>query len=143
MPQAGAAQPAPPTYVMVKLRMTEQEYDLFTEQAIAAGHVTAEEEMLDRLRRHRTHTDSKHLYFDARQTTELEKALGHNASHPDVVLAQLRTAVTLKVGGIDVELAPVLQQRIKSRVFRGEDYASVVKREVIRGLKVFAGLLPA
>ena len=113
------------------------------EEQAQAWDRTPEFEIAERLKRCKTHVSTSPLYFTDDQRRELEQALGHNIQSPDVALAQLKNAVTLTVDEIKVELSPRLQQRIKSRVFRGESYASVVRREIVKALEVFSGIRPA
>jgi len=113
----------------------------YEDQALAWDR-TVEHEIANRLQKCRNYVSTSPLYFTDDERRELEAALGHNCSNPGVVLQQLKHAVTLEVGEIKIELPPNVQQRLKSRVFRGQDYAGVVRKQVIDGLKRFTGLLP-
>lgn len=134
--------PPAPTMVKFSLTIPTAIYDHYAELGIGRGK-SAEEMIEERLLRCKDHNSLTPLYFNDQERSELEHALGHNCASPGVALAQLKNAVQLKVGEVLVELQPRLQQRIKSRVFRGEDYAKVVRREVVKGLEVFAGMRPA
>lgn len=112
------------------------------EEQASAWDRTLESELEMRLQRCKNYVSTSPLYFTDDQRRELEAALGHNVSNPDVVLAQLKNAVTLTVDHIDVELAPRVQQRLRSRVFRGESYEGNVKKWVVKALRIEAGLDP-
>ena len=122
-PQSSVAAPQPaapaPVRVRCNLTMNEMLYDKYAEQAIEHGRASAEEEIMERLTRFQDFTDITYLVFDAQQKAELERAMGRATISPDIVLAQLKNAVTLQVGEVIVELAPKLQQRLRSRIFRG------------------------
>lgn len=113
----------------------------YEDQGIAWDR-TVEHEIASRLQKCKNYVSTSPLYFTDDERRELESALGHNCSNPGVVLQQLKHAVTLEVGEIKIELPPNVQQRLKSRVFRGQDYATVVRKQVVDGLKRFCGLLP-
>jgi hypothetical protein len=141
-PSLSPVTPQPPTKVRVGFIMNEALYDKFHEQAIAHGRATAEEEMAERLHRCQDYTSMSPLYFSDQERSELERAMGHNLQSAAMALAQLKNAVTLEVGEVKIELSPRLQQRIRSRVFRGHSYESVLRKEVIEALEKFAGLRP-
>lgn len=138
------SQPSPRSAANVRttLVLSEALYDKFAEQAIKHGRVTAEEEIAERLHRCQDYTSLSPLYFTDQERSELERAMGHNLSSASQALAQLKNAVTLQVGEVKIELSPKLQQRIRSRVFRGQTYESVLRKEVVEALERFAGIRP-
>lgn len=132
---------APEKVVRLTIELPETLVNHYHEQGEAWGR-TAEHEMATRLHRCKTHVSTSPLYFTDDERRELESALGHNCSNPGVALQQLKHAVTLQVGEIKIELPPNVQQRLRSRVFRGQTFEAVVTKQVIEGLKKFCGLLP-
>ncbi len=128
--------------VVVTIRLNEALYDVYAEQAIKAGRDVGDE-IAQRLIRCVDYNAQAPLYLDDAQRGELERALGHNLSKHNIpwMIARLSELLTLKVGEVEVPLPEQVQARLRTRVFRGEDYASVLKREVINGLKRFVGLL--
>jgi hypothetical protein len=132
----------PETRVRVTLELPASLFDLYEEQAIAAGNSSVEDYMQQRLQRCREHTALKPIYMNDAQRRRLEDALEHNIDNADVAIAQVCTALAIQVGDVGVQIPAQLARRIATRIFRGETYESVIRREVIKGLSVFAGLLP-
>lgn len=131
----------PEKIVRMTIELPESLVKHYEEQGEAWGR-TPEHEIATRLHRCRTYVATSPLYFTDDERRELESALGHNCTNPGVVLQQLKHAVTLQVGEVKIELPPNLQQRLRSRVFRGQTYQAVITKQVIDGLKRFCGLLP-
>ena len=127
------------TNVKFQIAIPEALYDSYRQQA-EANDRTVEDEIALRLQRCREHTATKPLYFTDDERADLERAIGRSARTPGHVVNGLRNLVSISVGGVEVEIPTVVQQRIRSRVFRGETYQQVVEREVIRGLRVFCGM---
>ena len=141
-PQPAPNGPPPSTMIRVQLDIPITLYEHYKQQG-GAWDRTAESEIAERLKRCKSHVSITPLYFTDDERHEIEAALGHNCSNAGVVLQQLKQAVTLHIGDVRIELPPNVQQRLKSRVFRGDTYEAMLKREVLRGLKVYCGLLPA
>ena len=133
----------PETRVRVTLELSASLFDLYEEQAIAAGNPSVEDYLVQRLQSCREHNSQKSLYLNADQCRRLESALEHNFSNPEVAIAQITAALAIQVEDVGVQLSPQLARRIASRVFKGETYAGVIQREVTRGLEIFAGMRPA
>ena len=131
----------PAQKVRVVLEVPQHIFTLYEEQGAKFSR-EAEDEMVERLRRCVTHTALKPLYLDDEQRRRLEDALDHNLTSAEQAIAQVTSAISIQVGDVGVEIPSSLARRIESRTFRGETYDEVVRREVIRGLEVFAGVLP-
>lgn len=128
--------------VRVTLDVPSSLFDLLEEQAIAKGRMV-EDEMIDRLRRFLSCSDPSALYFSGQQKSDLERALGHTCNTADIALAQLRTAISLRVGDVAIPLEPRIQTRIASRAKAERRSAEdVLKREVTQGLERYVGIRP-
>ena len=128
-----------PNHVRIVLSIPEMLYDKFAEQAVAAGRVCAEDEIQQRLARWQDQTDASPLIFNSKERSELGKCLGHTPERADSVIAQIKNCVSLRVGEVVVELTPKMQQAVRRRVYRGQEYADVLRKAVIRGLEAFVG----
>ena len=129
----------PETKVRVTIEMGASLFDLLETQAIEKGELI-ESYIVDKLNRTREYTAMAPLYFNDVQRARLERILDHNITNVDVALNQIEGVVSLQVGDVGIQLTPKLQQRLASRVFRGETFEKVVTREVTRALEVFCGL---
>ncbi len=129
----------PETKVRVTIELSASLFDLLEERAIEKGEMI-ETFLVNRLNRTREYNANAPLYFDDNQRARLERILDHNISNVDVALNQIEKVVMLQVGDVGVKLYPRLQQRLASRVFRGECFEDVVKRETLKGLERFCGL---
>ena len=129
----------PDTKVRITLELPEALVDLYEEQAMARG-LTLEDILKERLHRCQSHTALKPLYMNDAERAKLESALGHNLSSAEQAIAQVTTALMLQVGDVGVELRPQLTARLATRVFRGETWEQVIRREVIQGLEAFCGM---
>ena len=105
-----------------------------------ARGLTLEDILKERLHRCQSHTALKPLYMNDAERAKLEQALGHNLSSAEQAIAQVTTALMLQVGDVGVELRPQLTARLATRVFRGETWEQVIRREVIQGLEAFCGM---
>lgn len=135
----------PGATVRVTLTLSEHAFDSYYEQGIASGRnpdTAAEEEITQRLHKCIDHTAVTPLYFNDAERAELQKELGHPITNPAWVVRKLKELLTLKVDKIEVPLDAKLQARIRTRVFRGETYETVIKREVVQALERYVGLRP-
>jgi len=129
----------PESRTRVMLDLPTSLFDLLEQQAMEKGEMI-ETYLVNKLNRTREYTSAAPLYFNDAQRARLERILDHNISNVDVALNQIEKVVMIQVGDVGVPLTPKLQQRLATRVFKGESYEEVVKREVIRGLEQFCGL---
>lgn len=144
VPQTGTfpiAPPSPESRTRITIEIPTSLAEHYELRAIERDR-TLEEEIEERLSRCKDHIAIAPLYLNDDHRRALEHAVGHNFSHPDQLVAMLKNAVTLKVGEVNIELEPRLQQRLKARVFRGESYEGNLKREVVKGLRRFTGMDP-
>lgn len=144
---AAAARPQvinrdPAQKVRVVLEVPQHIFALYEDQG-AKYNREAEEEMLERLRRCVMHVALKPLYLDDDQRRKLEDALEHNISSAEVAIAQILTALSIQVGDVGVEIPSQVARRLQTRIFKGETYEQVVRRETIKALEVFCGMRPA
>ncbi len=133
---------SPENRVSLRLEVPQSLFTLYEEQG-AKFNREAEDEMVERLRRCVTYTATKPLYLDDDQRRKLEDALEHNIGSAEQAVAQITTALSIQVGDVGVEIPAQVARRLASRVFRGETYEEVIKREVIKALEVFCGMRPA
>lgn len=82
------------------------------------------------------------IYFNESQKKRLSNLIGHTVADAEGALQRLETSTVVDVSGFAFELDPRLIQRLKTRVFRGEVYADVMYREIVRALMQFAGMNP-
>lgn len=125
----------------VHLCISEYLYDEYSKQAIARGE-EVETTMANRLSRCLNHTANSPLYFNDEQRNELERATGWAANEPAKVIARLHEVSSITVEDIKVEIPVRLRTRLESRVFRGETFEKVMRREVLLALEKFAGTRP-
>lgn len=129
------------TRVRIVLDLPDDLCDHYASQAESHGR-TLEAEMADRLRRTKDYTAQRPLYFDDDQRAQIERATGHLAMTEGQVLNRILRTLAVKVASIKVVIPARLQERLRSRVFRGHTFEEVVAREVIAGLERYAGLRP-
>lgn len=134
------AQPVAPTPVKVRttLVLSEQLYDLYAEQGTARGR-TAEEEMSHRLESASLHTAEQPIYLSDKARIQLESIAGRMLRTEQDILTLIEQSKALQVGDVSVSLDDQLQKRIATRLF-GQPYEDVVRREVLRGLRIFTGM---
>ena len=82
------------------------------------------------------------IYFNESQKKRLSNLIGHTVADAEGALQRLETSTVVDVSGFSFELDPRLIQRLKTRVFRGEQYSDVMYREIVRALMTFAGMNP-
>jgi hypothetical protein len=82
------------------------------------------------------------IYFNEAQKKRLSNLIGHTVADAEGALQRLETSTVVDVSGFAFELDPRLIQRLKTRVFRGEQYSDVMYREIVRALMQFAGMNP-
>lgn len=140
-PTSAIGERKPDSRTRITLTLPTSLTDIYEEQAIASGRLL-EDEIAERLKRCMNHRAGRPLYFNDDQRSRIERITGHLVGDPETVLNQIEHAVSLKVDGIEIELPAQLQQRIRTRVWRGETYEGVVKREVLKRLQQFTGMLP-
>lgn len=125
--------------VRLVLTLPDRIYDHYDEQAQKRS-MELESLLVERLSRCRDHTASRGFYINDAQRAALEDALGHVIRSPQELVDKLQNLLSLKCDEVEIEIPANVQARIRSRVFRGESYAQVVKREVLRALESFVGL---
>lgn len=129
------------TAIKVSLKVPEEIYDEYAERATKFGR-TVEQEMFLRLKNCRDHNAITGIYFNDDQRAEIQKALGHVITGPEMVLERLKTLLSLKVGNVEIPLSERLQIRLRTRVFRGQTIEKVLQKEVTEGLERYVGLRP-
>jgi hypothetical protein len=108
--------PAPPAApaVLIRLALSEDLVEQYQSQADLAQR-TMEVVMAERLTRCLEYDDAKPLYFTDEQRQELEKALGRNVAHATDALTQIRKALSVRIGKVQVQLEEPLLSKLKSR----------------------------
>jgi len=132
--------PQQETIVRVTLDLPIACYDIYAERAMAQGR-DVEDILAGRLERSAQWKDGG-LYFQPEEKKKLETAVGRIVNDSSSALQRLEVMVKLKVGDIEIEVEPRLLQRLHSRVFRGQTFESMVRKQVTHALRVHAGLEP-
>lgn len=129
------------TRVKFKMELPESLFNAYEVQATEHGR-SLEDEIEERLKLCQDYTSARPLYFTDADRVVLEKTFGHVLAKPSQVLSRLSALLNLRVGNISIDLPERLQERLRTRVFKGSTYEQVVKREVIQGLERYCGLRP-
>lgn len=127
--------------VIVRVELGEATYDLYAEESMKRG-IEVEEIISERLRNCVSISGSG-IYFNEGQKKRLSNVLGHTVANAEGALQRLETSTVVDVSGFQFELDPRLVQRLKTRVYRSEQYEDVMYREIVRGLMTFAGMSPS
>lgn len=121
--------------------LPEAIFDQYSEQAIAQGR-SVEEVMSQRLLRTVT-IDGNGLWFNAQQKKRLDHLCGHTIGDAEGAIQRLETVSKVKLGDVELELEPRLKLRLESRAkMQRKSLPELIKREVLLGLRRFAGLEP-
>lgn len=144
--QVQQGQPAPGvpnqiTIVTCRVDLPESLYDAYAALA-ARSNIQVEDLLLQQLSRCRDMIGSG-IYFNESQKKRLSNVVGHTVADAEGALQRLETSTIIDVSGFKFELDPRLVQRLKTRVFRGEEYSDVMHREIVRALMTFAGMSPS
>lgn len=83
------------------------------------------------------------IYFNEGQKKRLGNVIGRTISDAEGALQHLETSTVISVEGFEFPLDPRLVQRLRTRVFRGENYRDVMYREIVRALMTHAGMSPS
>lgn len=125
--------------VRLVLTLPSNIYDHYEEQATKRD-MEVEALLVERLSKCRDHTAQRGFYLNDEQRAALEESLGHMLRTPQEIVDKLRGLLSLKAGKLSIEIPANVQARIRTRVFKGESYETVVEREVLRALEIFVGL---
>ena len=131
----------PLSSVNVRLNVSEYVFDEYSKQAIAKGE-EVENTMANRLGRCLNHTANSPLYFNDEQRNELQRATGWSATDPAKVIARLREVSSVTLEDIKIEIPVRLRTRLESRVFKGQTFESMIRKEVLEALEKFVGIRP-
>ena len=132
----------PESRVRVIIEMPQSLFEIYESQGMKSERMP-EDEILQRLHRCKNYTASKPLYLNDELRAKLEHAVGHNFSSAETAIMQVINAVSLQVGDAGVQLPPRLTQRLASRAkAERRTFEEIVNRETLKGLSVYAGLLP-
>ena len=126
--------------VTCRVDLPEHVYNAYTSIA-AKSNLEIEEILQQQLLRCRDIVGSG-IYFNESQKKRLSNVIGHTVADAEGALQRLETSTVIDVSGFSFELDPRLIQRLKTRVFRGEEYSDVMHREIVRALMTFAGMNP-
>lgn len=140
--QGQSAPGVPNTTVIVTCRvdLPEHIYDAYSNLARQSNR-ELEDLLQQQLSRCRDIVGSG-IYFNESQKKRLSNLIGHTVADAEGALQRLETSTVVDVSGFSFELDPRLIQRLKTRVFRGEQYSDVMYREIVRALMTFAGMNP-
>lgn len=127
--------------VICRIELGERVYDLYAEESMKRG-IEVEDIIAERLRNCASISGSG-IYFNDAQKKRLSTVLGHTVADAEGALQRLETSTVVDVSGFQFELDPRLVQRLKTRVYRSEQYEDVMYREIVRGLMTFAGMSPS
>lgn len=123
------------------IEIPEPLFAKYEDAAIKNGR-TVEEEISLRLKKCVDHDAIQPLYFDDDQRKALELATGWSARDANAVIGRLNEVSRFTVCDFDIEIPARLRTRLQSRVFRGQTFEDVIRKEVIQGLERFAGVRP-
>lgn len=126
--------------VTCRVDLPEHIYNGYADQA-RQTHLEVEDLLQQQLSRCRDIIGSG-IYFNESQKKRLSNLIGHTVADAEGALQRLETSTVVDVSGFAFELDPRLIQRLKTRVFRGEQYSDVMYREIVRALMTFAGMNP-
>jgi len=126
--------------VTCRVDLPEHIYDAYAQLA-SRSNIQVEDLMTQQLARCRDIVGSG-IYFNESQKKRLSNIVGHTVADAEGALQRLETSTVVDVSGFSFELDPRLVQRLKTRVFRGEEYSDVMYREIVRALMAFAGMNP-
>ena len=110
----------------------------YLEQAEKAG-VDVEQLLSDRLAACVTHTAAKPIYFNDAERQELEKMLGKNIVTTKDLLAQIRNAISVRIGTQKITLKPGLLSRLKTRCL-GMRWEEFLEKIITEDLERYAGM---
>ena len=110
----------------------------YLEQADKAG-IDVEQLLSDRLAACVTHTAQKPIYFSDGERQELEKILGKNILNAKDLLAQIRNAISVRIGTQKITLKPGLLQRLKTRCL-GMRWEEFLEKIITEDLERYAGM---
>lgn len=126
--------------IMLRIELSEHVYDTYMKESVTRNK-DVEDVIAERLARCQSISGSG-IYFNEDQKRRLGNLLGHTVSEAEGALQRLETSTVVDVSGFRFELDPRLIQRLKTRVYRSEQYQDVMHREIVRGLMTFAGMSP-
>jgi hypothetical protein len=141
--QQGQSAPGVPNSVVIvtcRIDLPEAVYDSYA--ALAARSNREVEDLLQQQLLRCRDIIGSGIYFNEAQKKRLSNVVGHTVADAEGALQRLETSTVIDVSGFSFDLDPRLVQRLKTRVFRGEDYSDVMYREIVRGLMTFAGMSP-
>lgn len=95
----------------------------------------------ERLLRCQKHGDAG-MWFTAQQKRAFETFLGRGVADGQSAVQWLTPLKGIDVSGTKVELSPKTLQRLTSRVRRGSTLDELIRTEVIKSLRQYAGELP-
>ena len=130
--------PVPETLQKITLRIPESLYQSYERQASLYGRNT-EEEIIDRLRRCQTFTDTQSIYIDNTERNELCQLSGRAIRTSSDLLAWARTLTSLGVCHVEVPLDEQLVKRLESRRF-GKTWTELMRSMVRENLETAVGL---
>jgi len=127
-----------PTTLRCSLKLPPHILQRYENEAKERG-IDFEDLLSERLTACSTHTASKPLYLDDELRRELEDLLKINLSGPGKAVNEIKKALSIHVGKVQVELSPNLSYRLHTRAI-GRTFAEYVRSITTLLLEQHVGL---
>lgn len=118
----------------IRLNMPKEVLDKYEQQGENLGKTLSA-----RLVQCVDHVSEKPLYIDDRLRRRLERLFGKNFDRPEDVVHMMERYVTARIGEVDVQLAPQLLTRLKSRCF-GKPFDQFLAELTVEELERHVGM---
>ena len=120
--------------VVVKLHLPEDVLAKYEESG------PLDKVLAEKLRKTVDFNAEKPLYINDHLRRRLERLFGRNFDSPEDLVKLMERYVTARIGDVDIQLSPILLQRLKTRCFSNKPFEQFLTDQVITGLEEYVGM---